>query len=98
MQQQDAVDLVAEAARDYTEELGRWRRQRGLSRQKLATLMTYDRSYVSHVESGSLPPTEDFTRRAEAVLETGGALLERWNAYETARSGSARPPLRSVDR
>jgi hypothetical protein len=46
--------------------------------------MTYDRSYVSHVESGSLPPTEDFTRRAEAVLETGGAIVERWNAYETA--------------
>jgi transcriptional regulator with XRE-family HTH domain len=98
MQQQDVPDVVAEAARGYTEELGRWRRQRGLSKQKLAMLMTYDRSYVSHVESGSLPPTEDFTRRAEAVLEAGGALWERWEAYEAARSGSARSSLRSVDR
>src|SRR6266511_2346772 len=98
MQQQDTADVVAEAARQYAEELGRWRRQRSLSKQKLATLMTYDRSYVSHVESGSLPPTEDFTRRAELVLETGGALIERWEMYEAARSGSARSPLRSVDR
>src|SRR6266542_2130347 len=97
MQQQDTANVVAEAARQYADELGRWRRQRSLSKQKLAILMTYDRSYVSHVESGSLPPTEDFTRRAELVLETGGALIERWEMYEAARSGSARSPLRSVD-
>jgi len=97
MQQQETANVVAEAARAYTDELGRWRRQRGLSKQKLATLMTYDRSYVSHVESGSLPPTEDFTRHAEAALEAGGALWERWEAYEVARSGRARSPRRSVD-
>jgi transcriptional regulator with XRE-family HTH domain len=96
MQQQDAADVVGEAAREYADELGRWRRQRSLSKQRLAALMTYDRSYVSHVESGSLPPTEDFTRRAEAVLEAGGALWERWEAYEAARSASARTPLRSL--
>jgi transcriptional regulator with XRE-family HTH domain len=98
MQQQDTADVVAEAARQYADELGRWRRQRSLSKQKLAILMTYDRSYVSHVESGSLPPTEDFTRRAEAVLETSGALWERWEAYEAARIGSAPTSSRSVDR
>jgi transcriptional regulator with XRE-family HTH domain len=98
MQQQDAADMVAEAARQYADELGRWRQQRRLSKQKLATLMTYDRSYVSHVESGSLPPTEDFTRRAEAVLETAGALWARWEAYEAARIGSARTSPRSWDR
>jgi transcriptional regulator with XRE-family HTH domain len=98
MQQQDAADVVAEAARQYAEELGRWRQQRRLSKQKLATLMTYDRSYVSHVESGSLPPTEDFTRRAEAVLATVGALWARWEAYERARIGSARTSSRSVGR
>lgn len=98
MQQQDAADVVAEAARQYAEELGRWRQQRRLSKQKLATLMTYDRSYVSHVESGSLPPTEDFTRRAEAVLDSAGALWARWEAYEAARIGSARTSSRSVDR
>src|SRR6266508_4452844 len=98
MQQQDTADVVAEAARQYAEELGRWRRQRSLSKQKLATLMTYDRSYVSHVESGSLPPTEDFTRRAEAVLDTAGALWARWEAYEAARIGSARASSRWAGR
>src|SRR6266567_2906086 len=98
MQQQDAAHVVAEAARQYAEELGRWRQQRRLSKQKLATLMTYDRSYVSHVESGSLPPTEDFTRRAEAVLNTASALWARWEAYEAARIGNARASSRSVDR
>jgi transcriptional regulator with XRE-family HTH domain len=97
MQQQDAADVVAEAARQYAEELGRWRQQRRLSKLKLATLMTYDRSYVSHVESGSLPPTEDFTRRAEAVLDTASALWARWEAYEAARIGSRRTSPRSVD-
>jgi transcriptional regulator with XRE-family HTH domain len=98
MQHQDAADVVAEAARQYAEELGRWRQQRRLSKLKLATLMTYDRSYVSHVESGSLPPTEDFTRRAEAVLEASGALWARWEAYEAARIGNARTSSRSVGR
>jgi transcriptional regulator with XRE-family HTH domain len=98
MQQQDAADVVAEAARQYAEELGRWRQRRRLSKLKLATLMTYDRSYVSHVESGSLPPTEDFTRRAEAVLETAGALWARWEAYAAARIGNARNSSRSVGR
>jgi transcriptional regulator with XRE-family HTH domain len=98
MQQQDAADVVAEAAQQYAEELSRWRQQRRLSKLKLATLMTYDRSYVSHVESASLPPTEDFTRRAEAVLETSGALWARWEAYEAARIRNARTSSRSVDR
>jgi transcriptional regulator with XRE-family HTH domain len=98
MQQQDAADVVAEAAQQYAAELGRWRQQRRLSKLKLATLMTYDRSYVSHVEGGSLPPTEDFTRRAEAVLDTAGALWARWEAYEAARIGSARTSSRSGDR
>jgi len=31
--------------------------------------LTYDRSYVSQIEGCHLPPTEDFTRRAEAVLD-----------------------------
>ncbi len=98
MQQQDAADVVAEAARQYAEELGRWRQQRRLSKLKLATLMTYDRSYISHMESGSLPPTEDFTRRAEAVLETKGALWVRWEAYEAARIGTARNSPRLMGR
>jgi transcriptional regulator with XRE-family HTH domain len=99
MQLQDPADTLAEAARQYAEELSRWRQQRGLSKLKLAALMTYDRSYLSHVESCNLPPTEDFTRRAEAALDTAGALWARWEAYQTAKTrgsgsspGSADPP------
>src|SRR6266536_3888826 len=53
--------------------------------------MTYDRSYVSQIEGCHLPPTEDFTRRAEAVLDAGGALWQRWETYEQAKGRSARP-------
>jgi transcriptional regulator with XRE-family HTH domain len=95
MQQQDAADdTVAEAARQYADELTRQRTQRRLSKQKLATLMKYDRSYVSHVESGGLPPTEDFTRHAEAALNAGGGLWARWEAYESARIRSAQAAWR----
>ena len=65
----------------------------------LATLMTYDRSYVSQIEGCHLPPTEDFTRRAEAVLDAGGGLWQRWEAYEIAKGRSARSQLaRSAQR
>jgi transcriptional regulator with XRE-family HTH domain len=77
--------------RHYAEELTRWREHRGLSKAGLATAMTYDRSYVSQIEGCHLPPTEDFTRRAEAVLDTGGALWQRWEAYEQAKGHAARP-------
>jgi len=63
-----------------------------LSKRGLATLMIYDRSYVSQIEGCHLPPTEDFTRRAEAVLDAGGALWQRWEAYEIAKGRSARSP------
>jgi transcriptional regulator with XRE-family HTH domain len=73
------------AVREYADELARWRELRGLSKRGLATLMTYDRSYVSQIEGCHMPPTEDFTRRAEAVLDAGGALWQRWEAYEAAK-------------
>jgi transcriptional regulator with XRE-family HTH domain len=85
-------DETAEAVRGYAEELTRWRELRGLSKRGLATLMTYDRSYVSQIEGCHLPPTEDFTRRAEAVLDAGGALWQRWESYELAKGRSTRPP------
>jgi transcriptional regulator with XRE-family HTH domain len=94
LQAGDERDLIAEAMRHYAEELTRWREHRNLSKGGLATLMTYDRSYVSQIEGCHLPPTEDFTRRAEAVLDTGGALWQRWTAYEHAKGRAARPQPR----
>lgn len=75
-----------EAADDYAAELRRWRELRGLSKQALAKQMAYDRSYVSHIENGNLQPTEDFTRRAEQVLATQGALWSAWESLALARS------------
>jgi transcriptional regulator with XRE-family HTH domain len=74
-----------ETAREYAEELRRWRERRGLSKRGLALLMSYDRSYVSQIEGCHLPPTEDFTRRAEAVLTAGDSLWARWEEYEAAK-------------
>jgi len=90
--QAEERDPVAEAMRQYAEELTRWREHRNLSKGGLANLMTYDRSYVSQIEGCHLPPTEDFTRRAEAVLDIGGALWQRWEAYENAKGRAGRPP------
>jgi transcriptional regulator with XRE-family HTH domain len=81
-----ATDLEAEAAGRYAEELRRWREQRGLSKRALAQRMAYDRTYVSHIEGGHFQPTEDFTRRAEKALATGGVLWSCWQSYAVARS------------
>src|SRR6266498_5726769 len=98
MQAQDEHDAIEEAARQYAEELTDWRKRRELSKRGLATLMNYDRSYVSQIEGCHLPPTEHFTRRAEAVLDAGGALWARWEAYEAARIGSTQALSRSAAR
>ncbi len=95
--QAEERDPIAQAMRQYAEELTRWREHRNLSKGGLATLMTYDRSYVSQIEGCHLPPTEDFTRRAEAVLDTGGALWQRWETYEHGKGRRRnRPPGRSA--
>ena len=73
-------------AAGYARELRRWRELRGLSMRALAELMAYDRSYVSHIEGCNQPPTEHFTRRAEEVLNAGGALWGQWEALTTARA------------
>jgi len=49
--------------------------------------MGFDPSYVSHIEGRRHRPTEDFARRAEAVLGTAGALWQRFQDYEEARHG-----------
>lgn len=73
------------AADTFAAELGRQRTERGLSKKQLATLMGFDPSYVSHVESRRHRPTEDFARRAEAVLEAGGAIWQRFKEYDDLR-------------
>src|SRR3954467_7450833 len=73
------------AAEAFATELARWRIERGLSKKQLASEMGFDPSYVSHVEGRRHRPTEDFARRAEAVLQADGEIWLRYTEYEEAR-------------
>ncbi|MGC4806629.1 peptide deformylase [Micromonospora sp. DT233] len=78
---------IERAADQFAAELARQRTGRGLSKKQLATLMGFDPSYVSHVEGRRHRPTEDFARRAEAVLEASGAIWQRFREYDELRHG-----------
>jgi transcriptional regulator with XRE-family HTH domain len=80
-------DSPATAASDaFVAELSRWRAERGLSKKQLAAQMGFDPSYVSHVEARRHRPTADFARRAEQVLQAGGALWRQFREYDELRS------------
>ena len=79
--------LAQRASDEFVAEFTLWRVQRGMSKKQLAAAMGFDPSYVSHVEAGRHRPTEDFARRAEAILQTGGQLWQRFRAYDELRSG-----------
>jgi peptide deformylase len=82
----------------FVAELARWRLERGLSKKQLAARMGFDPSYVSHVEAGRHRPTEDFARRAEHVLQAGGAIWQRFREYDELRAaGRSRSRLPGRD-
>lgn len=76
---------VQRASEVFVTEFARWRVERGLSKKQLAAAMGFDASYVSHVEAHRHRPTEDFARRAEAILQTGGMLWQRYKEYDDLR-------------
>ncbi|MEV1333527.1 peptide deformylase [Micromonospora costi] len=84
------------AADSFAVELARQRTARGLSKKQLAVLMGFDPSYVSHVEGRRHRPTEDFARRAEAVLEAGGAIWQRFREYDDVRHARNGQPQREL--
>ncbi|MCW2642154.1 MAG: putative polypeptide deformylase, partial [Dactylosporangium sp.] len=59
-----------------------------MSKKHLAAAMGFDPSYVSHVEARRHRPTEDFARRAEAVLHADGAIWQRFREYDDLRASS----------
>jgi transcriptional regulator with XRE-family HTH domain len=65
---------MTEVSVDFVAELRRWRDLRGMSQARLAQALKYDRSYISKVETGQEWPAVDFARRADSVLQAGGAL------------------------
>jgi len=87
------ISPLERAAESFAAELSRWRVERGLTKKQLAHRMGFDPSYVSHVEGRRHRPTEDFARRAEAVLGAGGAIWMRFQEYDDLRHarGSAQP-------
>jgi peptide deformylase len=76
---------VERAADHFVTALAHWRVERGMSKKQLAARMGFDPSYVSHVEGRRHKPTEDFARRAEAVLGAGGAIWQRFQEYDELR-------------
>lgn len=71
----------------FADELRRWRTQiRRMSAQALADSMGFDRSYVSHVEAGRHPASQDFARRADLALSAGGQLWDAWRADAKSRT------------
>jgi peptide deformylase len=83
---------VEKAADLFAAELTRWRVERGLTKKQLAAQMGFDPSYVSHVEGRRHRPTEDFARRAEAVLGAGGAIWLRYQDYDDLRHARTTGP------
>lgn len=76
---------VERAADQFVSALARWRVERGMTKKQLAARMGFDPSYVSHVEGRRHKPTEDFARRAEAVLAAGGAIWASFQEYDELR-------------
>ncbi len=76
---------VERAADQFVTALAHWRVERGMSKKQLAARMGFDPSYVSHVEGRRHKPTEDFARRAEAVLSAGGMIWRRFQEYDELR-------------
>jgi peptide deformylase len=76
---------VERAADQFVVALAQWRVERGMSKKQLAARMGFDPSYVSHVEGRRHKPTEDFARRAEAVLGAGGTIWQRFQEYDELR-------------
>jgi peptide deformylase len=83
--------VVERAAEAFADALKEWRLTRGLTKKQLAAEMGFDPSYVSHVEARRHRPTEDFARRADTVLASGGAILQRFREYDEARHGLRSP-------
>ena len=83
------ISPTERAAESFAAELSRWRVERGLTKKQLANQMGFDPSYVSHVEGRRHRPTEDFARRAEAVLRAGGAIWLRFQDYDDLRHARA---------
>jgi peptide deformylase len=87
---QPSIQTQAEA---FGSALRRWRHLRTMSQQSMSTTMGFDRSYISHVESGRHPASAEFARKADTVLNAAGALWKAWQ--DNGRCGELTAPATS---
>ncbi|MET8863408.1 helix-turn-helix transcriptional regulator [Nonomuraea sp. NPDC004580] len=69
-------DPGREAWKEFARRQRRFRRGRGLSQERLASLLPYSESAVGHVERLMRKPTGDYTRAVEKALGLDGQLME----------------------
>ncbi len=74
---------------DFRTALTRWRKLRRLTKKALAEAMGFDPSYISHVESGRYPASEEFARLAEQKLTSSGELWRSWQKTSETRPAPA---------
>jgi transcriptional regulator with XRE-family HTH domain len=81
------LDSSASALAFFGTELRYWRERAGLSQEALAAKMFCSPSLIAYIEQAQRAPSEQFARKADEVLGTGGEFLRMWPLVR--RSGFA---------
>lgn len=68
-------------------ELRRWRKARGLSQDRLGTLVHVSGDLIYRIELGQRRPARDLAHRCDQALDTGEALLRLWTRWMRRRNG-----------
>ena len=107
---EQGTDSSTPARAAFGRELIHWRElrrktQAGLARRLVETdwLPECSQSYVAHVEAGRKPPPRGMAEGADAILDTGGALLRLWSwvdqeRHDGRRQAAQRPRGRTRER
>src|SRR6266545_2080141 len=94
---EQGTDSSTPARAAFGRELIHWRElrrktQAGLARRLVETnwLPECSQSYIAHVEASRKPPPKGMAEGADAILETGGALLRLWRWVDQERHDGRR--------
>jgi len=90
-------DEIKAARRDLGRRLAQLRKAAGHTQHRFARLVQYGRSSVANTETGHQYPDRAFWVRCDAVLQTGGVLVEEYNRIaEYARQQRRRSALQAI--
>jgi peptide deformylase len=87
-----SADDPEEDPSPFSAALTAWRERRALAKKKLAVMMGFSASYLSHVEAGRMHASELFARKAEEALDAGGELAEAWRRDPASVGDGSQPP------